>query len=241
MKITCPCERVTLSLPDEKLPPAGRFLVGCPECGKRVRITRSPYGTEATFAETPVGTPEDVPAATTPGRAPETGQPETAPEALRLAAAPETPDGPDAPPERCITPAPIPPGRASAFLALTDGAFLTASKAFFRESGHYLRRAGTDMEEAAVDLRVNGHELCLIEDLPEFAPLLAETLAWPGDRRRETAVILLGEYEDFDVKSAFYKGVDAVLNKADSAEAADRLDTAVKNFRRRAKGRNPSP
>jgi hypothetical protein len=230
MKLTCPCERVTLSLPDEKLPASGRFLVGCPECGKRVRITRSPYGTKATFAEDPASAAEN-------------GQPQTAPEveiqdaATLLPEVHETPEAPEAPPERFITPAPIPPGRISAFLALADGAFSLAAKIFFRESGHYLRRAGTDMAEAAADLRVNGHELCLIEDTPDFAPLVAETLSWPGDRRKKTAVILLGEYEDFDVKSAFYKGVDAVLNKSDSAEAAKRLETAVQNFRRRARGR----
>jgi len=216
MKLTCPCERVTLSLPDEKLPASGRFLVGCPECGKRVRITRTPYGTEAAFAEEPAAANAEA-GATPPSERP------------------EVPETPERPPQRYIVPDPIPPGRTSAFLALANEAFSLAAKAFLRESGHYPRKACADMEEAAADLRVNGHELCLIEDIPEFAPLLAETLSWPGDRRRRTAVVLVGEYDDFDVKSAFYKGVDAVLNKSEPAEAAKRLKTALQNFRRRTK------
>jgi len=229
MKINCPCERVTLSLPDEKLPAAGRFVIGCPECGKKVRISRSPYGTEAAFADE---------------AAAENGAPQAAQQAPDLGALAEQ----DAPPAanadasaaaeavrpRFVAPRPIPPERPSLFAAVRDANVFLAIKAYAREQGHYLRKAPQDPDEAACDLRLNPHALCLIEDAPEFAGLVAETLALSGERRRVTGVVLLGDFEDFDPKSAFYKGADAVLQKSETADFPARLDAAVRIFRRRA-------
>ncbi len=220
MKITCPCERVTLSLPDEKLPASGRFVVGCPECGKKVRISRSPYGTEAAFAGE----------AALEGLLPNL---RSAPEAKESAASPGEADAPPAA-SRFIAPRPIPPERSSVFAALGEANAFLAVKAYCREHGHYLRKAPQDILEAVCDLRVNPHALCLIEDAPEFAALIEETLAFTGERRRKTAVILLGDYEDFDPKSAFYKGADAVLNISETADFPARLFAAAGVFRRRA-------
>ncbi len=133
-------------------------------------------------------------------------------------------------PPPVIEPEIYPPGAQVAFLYLDDQVWLRAASNFFQETGYHESTASS-LTEAIQKLRLNSYHVLLLEDTQENKRLLAEIAAWPGNKRRELNLILLGHSSPSqDPMAAFNKGVNTYLNLDDREEAGTLLHNALKSY-----------
>jgi hypothetical protein len=128
-----------------------------------------------------------------------------------------------------IVPEMIPHGVKACLLALSDAAWIEAAREFFLSRGFYLIQE-PDPETASAKLRLNALDVVLTQDGPDFLAVAQELHGRPGLARRETCLILVGDFTSLDDFAAFAAGADFVLGKDDAARATTFLHEALRRF-----------
>lgn len=130
------------------------------------------------------------------------------------------------PPKQTVEPEVHPPGAQVALLFVQDPIWLEKAGDFLKTNDFSLSLAQTP-EEATQKLRLNRYQLVLIEDDPQAGVLLREISQWSGRFRREVNCVLVGDQgQSFDHLTAFLKGVNTYLSKADRDQAEPLLEQA---------------
>jgi predicted Zn finger-like uncharacterized protein len=124
----------------------------------------------------------------------------------------------------------FPPGARTVFLFLGAGPWLEAARAFFRDAG-YCESTAASPGEAIQKLRLNSYDVLLIADTEENVAVLSDIAGWPGRRRREVNLGLVGaKAPSLDRRASFLCGVNAYLNASDAPRAAELLEGALRDY-----------
>lgn len=203
MRFTCSNCQNELNIPDDKLPATPRFKIKCPHCHERVILekNREALGPMA------------------PDLSGEHEEPEDSAYAEDMHSS-----------ESRLEPEIFPPGARIIFLALESQRWLEEARNFFQEMGYYESRA-KDVTEAIMKLRLNDYHVLLLEDTPKYQPLLTEIGSWPGIKRREINVVLIGEHaQSLDPQIAFRKGINTYINAHELERGHDLFGLALKGY-----------
>ena len=129
-----------------------------------------------------------------------------------------------------IEPDNFPPGAKTAFLYVFDKDWKKGIISFLEKKGFYISEA--EEEDIGVQkLRINPYNVIFIEE-KNATPLLNEISSWPGNQRRETNVILIGDRaKSFDLMTAFISGVNCYLSIHDKENMEDVLEEAMARYK----------
>ena len=119
----------------------------------------------------------------------------------------------------------FPPGALVAFVYLKNPLWKAAAESFFRDAGYYCVFPASP-DEARGKLRLQHHDVVLIEDEEETASIFSVINSWRGLQRRECNVILVGPgMSSLLPEEAFERDVNMCLDSA-AVDRADELLTA---------------
>lgn len=124
-----------------------------------------------------------------------------------------------------VEPEMIPYGMKAALLCLDPGPWRDGARAYLAGQGYYLLDE-PDADTASAKARLNALDVVLTQ--ADKAALLAEMLARPGLKRRETALCVVGRFQSLDSWAAFALAADWVLGEADASRAGELLAEALK-------------
>lgn len=124
----------------------------------------------------------------------------------------------------------IPPGTEAAFVFVQDGGWKSAAKAWLEQKGYFVGGADDELE-AIAKLRLNSYAVLILEDFDGSRRLRDEVAMWPGHKRRETNLILLGtEAKSLDQNLAFRNGANFYMNTSDGENAPELLESAIQGY-----------
>jgi predicted Zn finger-like uncharacterized protein len=124
----------------------------------------------------------------------------------------------------------FPPGARIVFMLLHSTEWSEAASNFFQEMGYH-ESSAKDRSEALLKLRMNDYHVIMLEETGDTNALIEEIGRWPGQRRRNYNLILLGNAaQSLDPHFAFRKGVNCYLNVNDSDRGHDLLGFALRGF-----------
>jgi DNA-binding response OmpR family regulator len=110
-----------------------------------------------------------------------------------------------------------------AFVALDDETWRAVVERFFQDNGYHVSDGG-DAATALAKLRLNSYDAVVVDQGGRGAAVLAEIAAWPGSRRRDVFVALVGARgASLDPRPGFELSVNAYLNGADVTRASELL------------------
>lgn len=134
------------------------------------------------------------------------------------------------------TPAPLPepdffpPGARVALLALRDSNWNNSLGDLLKEQGYHVTTTD-DQDQAVSKLQVNSYDMVILEDSEWGAGILGVIHAWPGTKRRQINVALIGEgAKSMHPGHSFRKGVDAYFHSQDHSQAPRLLHAAMEGF-----------
>lgn len=129
-----------------------------------------------------------------------------------------------------LEPEVFPVGVRVAFVFVGHGASGEKLKDALRAKGYVLSEA-RGPAEAVEKVRMNRYHLVCIEDDPSGRAVLSVVNSWPGIRRREVNVVMLGERaKSLDPGISFYRGVNAWLHPGERELFGDLLEQLEENF-----------
>lgn len=153
---------------------------------------------------------------------------EMAPDLTREHEEPESEQQPSSSPQ--LEPEIFPPGARIVFVAIDSQRWIEEAQEFFQEMGYHESKA-VDVHEAAMKLRLNDYHVLLLEDSPKYKPLLDELGSWPGIKRRELNVVLIGEHaQSMDPQIAFRKGINTYINSHELERGHELFGLALKAY-----------
>jgi len=124
----------------------------------------------------------------------------------------------------------FPPGVRSVFVYIRDARWKGLVEDFFRQREYYcvIPEAVT---QARGKLRLQHHDVVVIEDSTETASLITEVNHWRGLQRRESNVVLLGsDSPSLGPDEAFIRGVNTYLNREDLERAGELLGACLEGY-----------
>jgi len=133
-------------------------------------------------------------------------------------------------PEEMLEPEVFPPGAEVAFLFVHDGEWAEGAREYLTQMGMYLSTADT-VSQARQKLKLNRYNWVIVEDRRDNGPVLQEVGSWPGYRRREVNVILVGQSaKSFDPSRAFAMGANCYLCIDDTDRIEEHLEQAREEY-----------
>lgn len=124
----------------------------------------------------------------------------------------------------------FPPGARIFFHLVANTDWREEAQAFFTQMGYHDSTAGS-VEEARMKIRLNDYHLLFLDDQPSCDLILQELAQWPGNRRRNLNVILLGaKAASLDPIAAFVKGVNIYINTNDFDRAEELFSLSLKSY-----------
>ena len=124
----------------------------------------------------------------------------------------------------------FPPGVRTVFMYLHDTRWKNRVEDFFCQKNYYCVLPAVPAE-ARGKLRLQHHDVVVIEDSVQTASLMEEINRWRGLQRRESNVVLLGSgASSLQPEEAFLRGVNTYLNLEDSERAGELLDACLKGY-----------
>ncbi len=122
------------------------------------------------------------------------------------------------------------PGTKTALLVLRDQAWTESLERLLQERGYHVT-ALNDPSQAAAKLQVNVYDVTLIEDSDWGREPLRLLHAWPGTKRRNINVILIGQAgESLHPGLSFRKGVDSYFHVQDHTRSKELLQASLDSF-----------
>jgi len=129
-----------------------------------------------------------------------------------------------------LEPEVFPVGVRVAFVLVDHGSTGERLKSVLQEKGYAVSEAG-GAAEAVEKVRMNRYHLLCIEDGESGREVLNVVNSWPGIRRREVNVVMLGEQaHSLDPGISFYRGVNGWLHPGDGDLFGDLLEQLEENF-----------
>lgn len=133
----------------------------------------------------------------------------------------EEPDSGDERPQQAaqspsFEPEVFPAGARVAFVFLGHELCMDAAKQAVQELGYTPSIAGS-MDEAVAKVGMNRYDLVCIDDSESGRAVMEVVNGWPGIRRREVNVVMVGsDAQSLDPGTSFFRGVNGWLNRGDT-------------------------
>lgn len=147
-------------------------------------------------------------------------------------AADETGKGASLPPPSAapVEPDFFPPGVKIALLVLRDQTWTESLAKLLKERGFHVTTLN-DPSQAAAKLQVNPYDIIFLEDEDWGREPLRLIHAWPGAKRRNVNVILVGQAgESLHPGISFRKGVDSYFHIQDNTRINDLLQASLDRY-----------
>lgn len=115
-----------------------------------------------------------------------------------------------------LEPEVFPAGARVAFVFVGNEQCMEAARHAVLELGYIPSVAGS-ADEAVVKVRMNRYDLVCIDDGEPGRAVMGVVNSWPGARRREVNVIMIGRAaQSLDPGTSFFRGVNGWLNHDDA-------------------------